>query len=294
MMRIGYFLSETVTNLRRNFLMTIAAISTVAISLLLLGGVQILGLAVKNMTLTWEAKVEISVYLRDDITQGEQRTLESQLAGYEEVQEVTYVSKEEAFEEFKTRYRNQPEFYENLPEDALPASLRVKLYNADTAEEVVARITGALGIDEIRYGGEVIKRLLQVNSLLRTITFGMSLVLMVAAAALIANAIRLAIYARRDEIGIMKLVGATNWFIRVPFMLEGVFAALVGALIAGGVVLLAHLVLFARVAQEFEFLSTVFSFSSGEIAGVLLLLAGVASLVGLVGSTMALRRFLEV
>ncbi|MGH2755081.1 MAG: permease-like cell division protein FtsX [Actinomycetota bacterium] len=293
-MRIGYFLAETAQNLRRNFLMTIAAISTVAISLLLLGGVQILGMVVKNVTLNWEAKVEISVYLRDDIGPEERTSLQQQIAGYDEVEELTYVSKEAAFDEFRERYRNQPEFYENLPEDALPASLRIKLTDAKFTEEVAARIQGAPGVDEIRFGGDIIKRLLQVNSLLRTITFGMSLILMVAAAALIANAIRLAIYARRDEIGIMKLVGATNWFIRIPFMLEGVFAALAGALISGAVVLGGNALLFSRIGDAIPFMGPVLTFSAGEIAGVLLLLAGVAAIVGLVGSTMALRRFLEV
>jgi cell division transport system permease protein len=266
----------------------------VAISLLLLGGVQILGMVVKNVTLNWEAKVEISVYLRDDIGPEERTSLTQQINNYDEVQEVIYVTKEEAFAEFRERYRHQPEFYENLPEDALPASLRIKLTDAKFTEEVADRIQGAPGVDEIRFGGDIIKRLLQVNSLLRTITFGMSLILMVAAAALIANAIRLAIYARRDEIGIMKLVGATNWFIRIPFMLEGVFAALAGALISGAVVLGGNALLFSRIGDAIPFMEPVLTFSAGEIAGVLLLLAGVAAVVGLVGSTMALRRFLEV
>jgi cell division transport system permease protein len=122
----------------------------------------------------------------------------------------------------------------------------------------------------------------------------MSLILMVASAALIANTIRVAIYARRDEIGIMKLVGATNWFIRIPFMLEGVFAALVGALISGGIVLAANALLFSRVGDTLNFLGQALSFSGSEIGTVLLVLVGVGSLVGLVGSTMALRRFLEV
>ena len=100
-MRIGYFLSETAQNLRRNFLMTIAAISTVAISLLLLGGVQILGMVVNNVTLNWEAKVEISVYLRDDIGPEERSSSTADIQSYDEVEDVTYVSKEEAFEEFR-------------------------------------------------------------------------------------------------------------------------------------------------------------------------------------------------
>ena len=293
-MRIGYFLSETVTNLRRNFLMTIAAISTVAISLLLLGGVQILGLIVNNVTLNWEAKVEVSVFLRDDITRGEEDDLRTQITGFKEVDSVEYVSKGEAFEEYKEIYRTRPELWENLPVDSLPASFRIKLFDADDAEEVAARVEGAPGVGEVRFGGEIIKRLLQVNSLLRTITFVMSMVLMIAAAALIANAIRLAIYARREEIGIMKLVGATNWFIRIPFMLEGIFAALVGAVVSGVIVVGGNTLLFSRMADAFPFLGPVFSFTTGEIVGVLAVLTGVAALVGLVGSTLALRRFLEV
>ncbi len=293
-MKIGYFLSETVTNLKRNLLMTIAAISTVAISLLLLGGVQILGMVVNNMTGTWEAKVEVSIFLRDDATQGEIKSLEREIAQMDEVENVTFVSKQDAYEEFKETYESRPEFYESLPEDALPASLRVNLTDANFAEVVSARVEGAPGVDDVRFGGEIIKRLLQVNTLLRTITLVMSVILMIAAAALIANTIRLAIYARREEIGIMKLVGATNWFIRIPFMLEGVIAALAGALISGAVVLSGNALLFSRMGEALPFLDTVFSFTSGEILSVLLVLAGVGALVGLIGSGMALRRFLEV
>ena len=293
-MRATYFLSETLQNLRRNFLMTVAAISTVAISLLLLGGVQILGLIVNNVTLNWEAKVEISTYLRDDITDNERNSLVDEIANMPEVEDVTYVSKTQAFEEFKEMYESQPEFYENLPADALPASLRIKLIDADATEEVAKRIEGAPGVGDVRFGGEIIKRLLQVNSLLRTITLVMSIILMVAAAALIANTIRLAIYARREEIGIMKLVGATNWFIRIPFMLEGVTAALFGALVSGAIVLGANALLFSRIGETFTFLGPVFSFTTAEIAGVLLVLVGVGVLVGIVGSMLALRRFLEV
>lgn len=291
-MRFRYFLSETLTNLRRNLLMTIAAISTVAISLLLLGGVQILGMIVNNVTFGWEAKVEISAFLRSNATPGEITDLETDVTEMPEVEAVTFVSKEEAFEEFKQRYASQPEFYENITADDLPASLRIKLTDADYTDAVASRIRGAPAIDEVRFGGEFVKRLLQVNSVLRTITFGMSLILLIAAAALIANTIRLAIYSRREEIGIMKLVGATNWFIRIPFMLEGVFAALVGALAAAAIVVAAHLLVFSRIG-EVPLFEQAFNFSSGEILTVLGLLGAVGILIGLVGSGMALRRFLE-
>ncbi|MGH3118326.1 MAG: permease-like cell division protein FtsX, partial [Gaiellales bacterium] len=236
-MRFTYFISETATNLKRNVLMSVAAISTVTISLLLLGGVLLLGLVVGNMTRTWEAKVEVSIFLLDNASEGEIQGLTQQLTEMNEVQTVELVTKADAYQEFKEQWADQPEFWQNLPEDALPASLRVKLTDAKYAEAVAAIMEGAPGVDDVRFGGEIIKTLLQVNSLLRTVTLVMSLILLIASGALIANTIRVAIYARRDEIGIMKLVGATNWFIRVPFMLEGVFASLVGAAIAGAIVL---------------------------------------------------------
>jgi cell division transport system permease protein len=290
-MRINYFFSETVTNLKRNLLMTIAAISTVAISLLLLGGVQILGMTVNRMTRDWEAKVEVSVFFLKDATQNEIQSLGDELSQMNEVQEITFVSQEEAYEEFK---QDWPELVGPLPRDALPASYRVKLHDADQAEAVAARLVGAPGVEDVDFGGSVIKTLLQVNSLLRTITLVMSVILMIAAAALIANTIRLAIYARREEIGIMKLVGATNWFIRIPFMLEGLFAALVGAAVSIVIVLGANALLFSKLGESLPFLENVFNFTGGELASVTVVIIGVGALVGLAGSGMALRRFLEV
>jgi cell division transport system permease protein len=292
--RLNYFLSETAVNLKRNLLMTIAAISTVAISLLLLGGAQILQLVVANVTSTWEGKVEVSVFLRDDATEGELDALRSDLAEMPEIQSFTYVSKDQAYEEFKKLYADKPELYEVLPKDSLPASFRIALINASDAEAVAARIEGSPGIDSVNFGGDIIRRLLQVNTLLRAVTLGMSAVLMIAAAALIANTIRLAIFARREEISIMKLVGATNWFIRIPFMFEGVFAALTGALVSSIVVLGANELFFSKMGDFLAFLGPVFSFSAWEITKVLLILVVGGVGVGLFGSALALRRFLEV
>jgi cell division transport system permease protein len=293
-MKLRYFFSETASNLRRNLLMTIAAISTVTISLLLLGGVAILHLAVRNMTYSWQAKIEISAYLEENITEGERQALVDELAENPRVEAIDYIDQAEALEEFKRQFRSQPELFEVLEEDSLPASIRVSLVDENDTEAIATILRGKPGVDDVRYGGEIIKTLLQVNSFLRTITLVLAVVLMAAAAALIANTIRLGIFARREEIGIMKLVGATKWFIRIPFMLEGVFAALVGAIIAGSIVLLADTFLFPKMGEAFAFLQEVFFFTNGEIAQILGGLAIGGAIVGLIGSGMALRRFLEV
>ena len=293
-MKLRYFFSETASNLRRNLLMTIAAISTVTISLLLLGGVAILHLAVRNMTYSWQAKIEISAYLEENITDGERQALIDELSENPRVEAIDYIDQAEALEEFQRQFRSQPELFEVLDEDSLPASIRVSLVDENDTEAIALILRGQPGVDDVRYGGEIIKTLLQVNSFLRTITLVLAVVLMAAAAALIANTIRLGIFARREEIGIMKLVGATKWFIRIPFMLEGVFAALVGAIIAGSIVLLADTFLFPKMGEAFAFLQEVFFFTNGEIAQILGGLAIGGAVVGLIGSGMALRRFLEV
>lgn len=294
-MRLTYFFSESATNLRRNILMTIAAISTVAISLLLLGGFKIVDMVVENVTRDLEGKVEISAYLREDAAEGEIRALQEEVLGYPEVRAVTYKSQTEAYAEFKRLYRNKPELYEHIQPGDLPPSLEIKTTDADLTKEVAKRIEGAPGVDDVRYGGEIIDRLLRVNSLVRTITLVMSVILGIAAAALISNTIRLAIYARREEISIMKLVGATNWFIRVPFMFEGVFASLVGALIAGSIVAAANFLLFPTMADALPFLGPVFTFTNSQMAFVLLIwMLFPAALIGVLTSFVAVHRFLEV
>jgi cell division transport system permease protein len=290
-MRVGYFLSEAVTNLRRNLLMTVAAISTVAISLLLLGGVQILGHTVAKMTDEWEESVQVKAYLLKNASVNEKEALRDEISEMPEVVGIDYVSSDEALAEFREDY---DEFADALPPDALPASYRIELTDAQFAEEVAARIRGAAGVESVQFGGQFVKTLLQINSLLRTITLVMSVTLMVAAAALIANTIRLGIYARRDEIGIMKLVGATNMFIRVPFVMEGLFAALVGAAVSILIVLAVNVLLFSKVGEAVPFMESVLSFSSGDLIGISARIAIVGTVVGLVGSILALRRFLQV
>src|SRR5688500_3322749 len=123
--------------------MTVAAISTVAISLLLLGGVQILGIVVNNVTGTWEAKVEVSAFLRDGVTPTEQEQLIRDVTAMPEVQDLTVVSSAEALEEFKETFPDRPELWENLDEDSLPASLRIKLHDASDHDIVAATIDDA-------------------------------------------------------------------------------------------------------------------------------------------------------
>ena len=292
-LRLGYFMSEAVSNIRRNVLLTLAAISTVAISLLLLGVVMVGGDVLERMLQSWENKVEVNVFLRDEITPEQTKGLGAEISGMPEVQDVYFESKEAAFREYKRMFKESPAILENVGPEALPASYRIKLKDPKTAEAVAARLSGQPGVDPpVQFGGQTVKRLLNFITVVRTIlVIGIALTLG-AAVLLIANTIRLAIYARRKEIGIMKLVGATNWFIRVPFIFEGMSQAAFGAVAATGLIYLGKILGLDRLQETIPFVPM--TVGAGTILQIFVTLLVVGVIIGVLGSSLALRRFLEV
>jgi cell division transport system permease protein len=291
-LRISYFVDEAVSNLRRNVLLTLAAVSTVSISLLLLGVVMVSGEVLTKMVSSWEGKVELNVFLRDEITPEQTKALEDSAKGMPEVDKVFYESKEQAFAEYKRMFKDSPAITENVDPNALPASFRIKLKDPNTAEAVSARLRGQPGVDEVQFGGEAMKRLLKFTGVVKTILVIAIVLTLSAAVLLIANTIRLGIYARRKEIGIMKLVGATNWFIRVPFMFEGVVQAALGAIVASALVYGGKVLGLDRIQKVILFLPM--TVGNGTVLKVFFTLLAVGVCIGAFGSTLALRRFLEV
>lgn len=291
-LRVNYFVDETVSNLRRNVLLTLAAVSTVSISLLLLGVVMVGGEVLTKMVSSWEGKVELNVFLRDEATPDEVKALDSQAKGMPEVDEVFFESKEQAFEEYKRMFKDSPAITENVDPNALPASYRIKLKDPNSAEAVASRLQGQPGVDEVQFGGEAMKRLLKFTGVVRTILVIAIVLTLGAAILLIANTIRLGIYARRKEIGIMKLVGATNWFIRVPFIFEGTVQAALGALVASALIYAGKVFGLDRMQDAILFLPL--TVGSGSIIRMFFTLLLIGIVIGVFGSTLALRRFLEV
>jgi cell division transport system permease protein len=291
---LQYVAKETATNLKRNVFITFAAVLVVSVSLYLVGVVLIASFAVDRALTLQTRKVEVAVFLNREVTPEERDSIQRDLLAMPEVGSVEYESKQDAYDRFKILFRDEPEIVENTTADALPESFRVKLKDPNQFEVVADRLQGRTGISEIRDERKFLRRFLAVVRDIRTLGAVVVGLLILAAAVLIATTIRMAIFARRREVAIMKLVGATNWFIRIPFILEGIFAALVGALMSGAVVVGLNTLLFQRIADNFVFLGPVFQFSGSELGGVLLLLVAVGCLVGIIGSTMALRRFLEV
>lgn len=290
-LRLGYFIGEALQNIKRNLLMAVSATLTVAISLALFGSVLVLRQWTHTLVGRWRGNIEINLFLRTDASEPQIEAIQAKIASMPEVKEYKYVSREEALQEFREMFKDKRELVENVDSSILPPSFRLKLRDPEQVDVVADQLSGLPGVDEVQTANETIKRLSRITNVL---TAGMALFVVVfglAAVLLIANTIRLAVFARRREIGIMKLVGATNWFVRVPFMIEGLLAGLVGSLLAG-VAVWGLVVLMQRVQSYAPLLDATIGASTAT--QVVLLTAALGVIVGALGSGIALRRFLDV
>ncbi len=298
--RIFYFIREALTSFKRNWVMSIAAASTVAVCLILVGAVVILALIVGNIIRGLESKVEIQVFLKDSTPTSEVKTLQNEILSWSEVSKVYYISKEEAWERLKKDLKDQPELLEAVSGNPLPASLEIRLGNPRLVASTVKKIKQRSGIHnlvddlerDIKYGQKVIPKFFKVTWIIRVVGGIIIAVLCFASLVLIANTIRLAIFARRKEIAIMKLVGASNWFIRWPFLLEGILQGLIGSVAAILVLYVAKLSLISKAKEALPFLPI--SFSEVIFWKLMLILTLAGILIGVTGSAIALRKFLRV
>jgi cell division transport system permease protein len=289
--RFEYFFRETTSGLRRNGLVAFAAISTTFIALLLFGLALLISRQVSLMIEATTGNVEVAVYLTDPVNPDTVRSLTDTLVELPVVDGVDFEDKEEACARFKELFANQTALVNNVDCDALPASIRVKLSDPEQYAQVAAVLQGQPGIDRIVDQSAFLHRLFSITRVFRVGVLLVSFVMLVSAAILIANTVRMGLFARRKEIGIMKLVGATNWRIRIPFLVEGVFESLIGA--AAAILFLFGLKV-AFINPLYGTIQFVPWVTNSDVVAVIpwLLVAGVfvALLAGLVG----MRRFLDV
>jgi cell division transport system permease protein len=290
--RISYFFRETAMALRRNALVTFAAISTVFISLFLVGGSLLVGEQVRLMTGEWAQKVEVSVFLREDVSEEERDALEQKIQGIPEVQTYYYETQEEAYDRFRIQFRDSPSLIENVDATAMPESFRIKLTDASKFPVIRARLAGDPAIDEVNDEQAVLKKLLAVTRVLRTGVLSVAVIMLLSAAGLIGNTVRMAVFARRKEIAIMKLVGATNWFIRVPFLIEGMVQGLLGGVFAVLAIFAMKFLFIDPLRGEIQFIPS--WVDTQEILFTVPILLGVGMIIAAVASLLAMRRFLEV
>ncbi len=289
--RGSYFFRETSAGLKRNGLVAFAAVSSVFVSLFLLGAALLVGREVNLLVDATTAKVEVSVFLKDTISDSQVAHLRDTLTAMPEVDTVSFESRDQAFTRFKEIFANQQALVQNVTADAMPQSFRVKLLDPEKFAVVNARLAGQPGIDKVVDQRNILKRLFAVTHVLQFGAYVAAVIMLVSAAALIGNTVRMAVFARRKEIGIMKLVGATNWFIRVPFLIEGTVEGLLGAGAAIVGLFVIKVLFVDPLRNNIGFMPLVRT-SDVLFTVPFLLLAGV--FVAVLASLVAMRRFLEV
>src|ERR671916_1364382 len=229
---LEYVFRETASNLKRNLSMASAALLTVAVSLTLVGGALLVKRGVDRATIQWRGNVELSIFMKPEASPPESEAVDRQLKAMPEVRRYHYVSKPEAFDEFKKIFANEPDVRDAITVDQIPPSYRVVPREAEQTKLVGQRFANTAGILRVSYAKEEVEALVSITNFLQIMLWAVAVVLLGAACLLILNTIRMAIFARRREVAVMKLVGATNWFIRVPFMLEGLVQGIVGGAVA--------------------------------------------------------------
>lgn len=302
MVRPKYFFSETFTSFKRNFLMGFTAITTVAITLFIVGFFSVLVFDIQSIINSVKGQVELAVYLQDNISPQLNEYIESEINSWEETNEIKYISKEQALERFKEQNEGS-DILKEIQGNPLPASFEITLNDPEKVELVALRFLDKdgnyiEGIDDVVYGQTYVRRLFSITAIIGTIAFIIIIVLLLATIVLIFNTIRLSIYARRKEIEVMKLVGASNWFVRIPFLFEGFFEGFMGSVVS--VVLLYLLGNFLLIRGERVIVDTMrikelaILGSGNIIIYVYIGLIVMGGLLGLISSGIALRRYVKI
>ena len=232
--KFSYVLKNTLLNMRRTPLLVFATIIAVLVSSFLVFTTLSARSIVENNTVRWQNGIHVVVFLDDRVTTTAHKQLETSLEDYPEVRTVDYFSKPEAEEEFKVLFKDQPELLAEVDYEILPASLRINLNDPSNYKLIIERLDGNPAVKDIRTSGEAIERLLSLTDTLVISASAFALLIGFAAFILIINTLRLAAYSKKKEIKIMRLIGASATYIRLPFIFEAVVESLIGTSIAVG------------------------------------------------------------
>lgn len=290
---VEYFVREVIHSLRRNNWMSVASIGTVAVSLFIFGMFLMLVMNMNKMVDAMESQVQIKVYLEDDFSRDDARELEVDLKKMQGVEKVTFVPKEEAMEKFKERLGDQKTLLDALDEtNPLPDSFEVMVVQPEMVKTAAENIEKFEGVDSAKYGQDVMEHLFDITRLIRIFGFALMMVLALATLFIISNTIRLTVFARRKEIAIMKYVGATDWFIRWPFVLEGIVMGFLGSLIASVVLRFTYSGITAKIYDTLAFFPLISEEPFLNYVTMIVVIGGM--IMGAIGSTVSIKRFLKV
>jgi cell division transport system permease protein len=284
-------MGEVGIGLRRNLLMTLATVVTVTVSLALLGVGLLISTQVDLARTILYQEVEVSIFLLDSVTEQQRADFEEELRNNPEVEDVIYESKELAYEHAQQIFADDEAILDSIDANDLPASFRVSLQDPENFNVVRSQYIEYPGVDEVVDQRDTLDRFFTLMNSVRRGAIAVSILQLIAAAALISNTIRITAFARRDQTGIMKLVGATNWYIRLPFILEGIVAGVAGALLAGGLLVLGMVTIVSGIREQIQFVPFI---GVPEVLGVVPWLVATGGGIAAIAAFLSLRRFLDV
>lgn len=299
-MRARFVLTEVLQGLRRNVTMTVAMIITTAISIGLLGS----GLLVVKMSHATEQiyldRVQVEIFLTDDISAHDpdcqQQTctqIREDLADATGAASVTYVSRADAYDIYERQFADDPDMLSLVRPQALPASFKVKVDQQSMFHELKDEFTGRTGVQRVRTQADLVDRLFSVLHGIRNAAFAVALVQGVGAVLLIVNMIQIAAYSRREEVGIMRLVGASRWYTQLPFLLEVVISAVAGSLVAIGGLFAANNLFIKDVLSDLYSSNIIARITDADIGLVAPVLVVVSAVVAAVAGWITLRLYVR-
>ena len=290
---LEYFVHEVSTSLIRNRWMTFVSIGTVTVSLFVLGVFLLIVLNMTRMASEVESQVQITAYLNDAVTKEGRAEIEKMLHEMKNISKIEYVTRDEALKRLKERLGDQKYILDALGDtNPLPNFYEVTVTKPEQVQPTAAAIADLYGVDEARYGQDVAANLFEATRLVRMFAFLLLVLLTGATVFIISNTIRLTVFARRREIAIMKYVGATDWFIRIPFILEGMTLGFIGGLLSALAIRSFYAAMTAKIYDTLAFLPLIPQYPFINYFTIALIISGMA--IGVVGSTISLKRFLQV
>ncbi|ABR50211.1 protein of unknown function DUF214 [Alkaliphilus metalliredigens QYMF] len=293
---INYVFKQGMIGLWRNRGMSIASISSVMTSLLVLGLIITLVLNINNVALLAQTQFDsVQVYLDEELELESIRQIGEDVSEIQGVAAVEYESSEQALANMKEQWGEQGYLLDNLESNPLPNSYIIHLEGLEVADEVVSELEAIEGIEEVKYYKEIMDQLMNIAGLIRTVGFVLILALILVTVFIISNTIKLTLNARRQEINIMKYVGATNWFVRWPFIIEGVFLGLIGSVLALVFVYYGYQYVFNAMTTQFYIMLSTYMVPIEEMMNkTIVIFAVLGAGVGALGSIFSLRKHLRV
>ncbi|HXE71853.1 MAG TPA: permease-like cell division protein FtsX [Candidatus Nitrosotenuis sp.] len=290
-MSARYFLREVLLNVRRSPLMSIASVSTVMVLAVILGLFAILAANLQFLTDSLASELKVVAFMREGFGRGQAQEVQRRLGSLPHVRRAHFVSKETAFKRLKERLGGRISL-EDVGTNPLPDSFEIEVDRPDNLKAVAARVREVPGVARVKVPEDLVRRMLAFNQMVRWVGMAILTLLFVSTILIVSNTIRLTVFARRKEIEIMQMVGAAGWFIRWPFILEGVVQGLAGAGLAALLVDLSYRLLVPGLARTVPFLPLVAPDAILPQLGSGLLLLG--ALVGAMGSLISVNRYLKV